>query len=112
MTSLPSARALSEVVRGDNGLIATPRAGLGGGVSVITMVLGFSVAMAPATGIAASSHAIAQLGELDDDGRRRIGRVTLWLMFVIQGALADHCHKTNPRLASVDDYEQMLADSL
>ncbi len=31
---------------------------------------------------------------------------------IIDGALADHCHKTNPRLASRDDYEQMLAASL
>lgn len=31
---------------------------------------------------------------------------------VIGGALKDHCHGTNPRLASVDDYEQMLATSL
>jgi alcohol dehydrogenase class IV len=31
---------------------------------------------------------------------------------IIQGALADHSHKTNPREASPDDYAQMLAQSL
>ncbi len=31
---------------------------------------------------------------------------------IIEGALADHCHKTNPRLASVQDYEEMLDDSM
>jgi 4-hydroxybutyrate dehydrogenase len=31
---------------------------------------------------------------------------------IIDGAMADHCHKTNPREASRQDYEEMLAASL
>jgi 4-hydroxybutyrate dehydrogenase len=31
---------------------------------------------------------------------------------IIKGALADHCHLTNPRLASVADYEAMLEKSI
>jgi 4-hydroxybutyrate dehydrogenase len=31
---------------------------------------------------------------------------------IITGALADHCHKTNPRLASSDEYRAMLEQSL
>lgn len=31
---------------------------------------------------------------------------------IIDGAMADHCHKTNPRLASRDDYRAMLETSM
>ena len=31
---------------------------------------------------------------------------------VIDGAMADHCHHTNPRIATRDDYRRMLADSM
>ena len=31
---------------------------------------------------------------------------------VIDGAIADHCHKTNPRIATRDDYRDMLLASM
>jgi 4-hydroxybutyrate dehydrogenase len=30
---------------------------------------------------------------------------------IIDGAMADHCHKMNPRIATRDEYAQMLSDS-
>ncbi len=44
------------------------------------------------------------LGEMDVE--------RAWFDKIIEGALADHCHKTNPRLASVDDYVAMLEASM
>jgi len=35
-----------------------------------------------------------------------------WFGKIIAGAMADHCHKTNPRLATEQDYEEMLAASM
>jgi 4-hydroxybutyrate dehydrogenase len=31
---------------------------------------------------------------------------------IIQGAMADHCHKTNPRIATPEEYREMLAASM
>jgi alcohol dehydrogenase class IV len=31
---------------------------------------------------------------------------------IIQGAMADHCHKTGPRIATPDEYRAMLNASL
>jgi hypothetical protein len=53
----------------------------------LAIVLAFPVAMALATGTEAPSSAIAQLGQLDDSGRRHFGRVTLWLTLGIVGIL-------------------------
>ncbi|TAG82506.1 MAG: iron-containing alcohol dehydrogenase [Burkholderiales bacterium] len=35
-----------------------------------------------------------------------------WFTKVIDGALADHCHKTNPRIASPEDYRELLEASM
>jgi hypothetical protein len=58
-----------------------------GSASFATVLLAFPVAMALATGVEAPSSAIAQLGQLDDRGRRHFGRITLWLTFAIEGSL-------------------------
>ena len=45
-------------------------------------------------------------------GLAALGVERAWFGKVIEGALADHCHATNPRLASADDYTQMLEAAL
>ena len=67
--------------------------------ALVAVILAFPVAMALATGTEAPATSIAQLGQLDDRGRRRFGRGTLALTVAIVGvltmaltALAVHLH--------------------
>lgn len=45
-------------------------------------------------------------------GLREMGVTEAQFEVIINRAQQDHCHKTNPRLASRDDYRQMLAESM
>lgn len=45
-------------------------------------------------------------------GLREMGVSEAQFESIIDRAQQDHCHKTNPRLASRDDYRQMLAESM
>lgn len=58
-----------------------------GRAAPLAVLLAFPVAMALATGVEAPSSAIAQLGELDDNGRRAFGQITLWLTLAIVGTI-------------------------
>jgi hypothetical protein len=54
---------------------------------IVAILFAFPVAMALATGIEAPLTSIAQLGQLDDDGKRRFGRGTLVLTVGIVGTI-------------------------
>jgi alcohol dehydrogenase class IV len=45
-------------------------------------------------------------------GLRQMGVPEDALEHVVEGALLDHCHKTNPRIATADDYRRMLSESM
>ncbi|TSE32648.1 iron-containing alcohol dehydrogenase [Tepidimonas charontis] len=45
-------------------------------------------------------------------GLAELGVTPAWFDRIIDGALADHCHQTNPRLATREDYRAMLEASL
>ena len=73
--------------------------------------------MAYAMGLASAND----IGEAIKDMNARLGLPTgLAAMGVtpaifdqiITGAMADHCHKTNPRLATPDDYREMLTEAM
>jgi alcohol dehydrogenase class IV len=46
------------------------------------------------------------------NGLRQMGVEEVMFEKIIDGAVADHCHKTNPRIATRSDYAQMLLESM
>ena len=73
--------------------------------------------MAHAMGLGAGGDVAEAIRDLNarlglPPGLAAMGVQREWFDKIIDGAMADHCHKTNPRLASREDYEEMLAASL
>jgi alcohol dehydrogenase class IV len=73
--------------------------------------------MAQAMGLAPGGDVAQALRDLNarlglPTGLAALGVTRADFARVIDGALADHCHKTNPRIASAQDYEAMLEASM
>ncbi|MDP3522342.1 MAG: iron-containing alcohol dehydrogenase [Hydrogenophaga sp.] len=73
--------------------------------------------MAQAMGLRSGSDIPAAITDMNarlglPSGLRAMGVTEDLFDKVITGAQADHCHKTNPRLASADEYRDMLAQAM
>ena len=73
--------------------------------------------MAMAMGLASAADIPQALRDMNarlglPDGLRGMGVRSEDFEKIISGALADHCHLTNPRLASAEDYRDMLDQSM
>ena len=73
--------------------------------------------MARAMGLASGSDIAEAITDMNarlglPTGLGAMGVERAWFDKIIAGALADHCHATNPRIASRKEYEAMLGDSM
>ena len=73
--------------------------------------------MAHAMGLSSGADIPAAIRDLSarlglPTGLAAVGVERDWFDRIIAGALADHCHKTNPRIATADDYRALLEDSM
>jgi len=73
--------------------------------------------MARAMGLASGRDIAEAIVEMNarlglPSGLGALGVERAWFDKIIAGALADHCHATNPRIASRGEYEAMLGDSM
>jgi 4-hydroxybutyrate dehydrogenase len=73
--------------------------------------------MARAMGLASASDVPEAIRDMNarlglPAGLGAMGVQRDWFDRIVTGALADHCHKTNPRIATAQEYEEMLGASL
>ena len=73
--------------------------------------------MAKAMGLGAQGDIVGALREMNSrlglpSGLAAMGVSSAAFDKIIQGAVADHCHKTNPRLASGAEYTELLEQSM
>ena len=73
--------------------------------------------MARAMGLANSGDVVSALRDMNarlglPAGLSGLGVSSASFEKIIHGAIADHCHKTNPRLASAADYTELLEQSM
>jgi len=73
--------------------------------------------MAHAMGLSAAADIPAAIRDMNArlglaKGLGELGVQREWFDRVITGALADHCHKTNPRIATAKDYTDLLEQSM
>jgi 4-hydroxybutyrate dehydrogenase len=73
--------------------------------------------MAHAMGLASGSDIPAAIRDMNarlglPTGLAAMGVESDWFDKIITGALADHCHKTNPRIAEPGEYRELLAGAM
>ncbi len=73
--------------------------------------------MASAMGLDAAADIPAAIKSLNQrlglpTGLAAMGVQLEWYDAIVSGAMADHCHKTNPRIASAEDYQRLLRQSM
>ena len=73
--------------------------------------------MAHAMGLASASDIPEAIKDMNarlglPSGLAAMGVERDWTEKIVTGALADHCHKTNPRIASAEEYRELLARSM
>jgi len=73
--------------------------------------------MAHAMGLACGSDIPEAITDMNarlglPTGLAAMGVETGWFDKIIAGAMADHCHKTNPRIATADEYRAMLQQAM